>query len=188
MGTRMVIPAAPQKRQELDPKSILGLKYFKLLKGKLGELHTVGTERDKAGSRTLFYDQYASLILLYFFNPVLTALRSIQQASALKNVQKTLGCSKTSLGSLSEASRVFDADLVKKVLDDLALRIGPLGNNREAKLLADLTAVVGSLLPALPKMVWALWNFTDKKAARLHLHFEVFKQAPVKRPLGVCQV
>ena len=106
--TRMAAP--PKKPQEFDPKSILGLKYFKLLKRMLGELHKVGTERDKAGNRTLFFDQYASLILLYFFNPVLTALRSIQQASGLKNVQKALGCSETSLGSLSEASRVFDAD------------------------------------------------------------------------------
>tara|TARA_B100000949_G_C14258677_1_gene441799 strand:+ start:90 stop:1295 length:1206 start_codon:yes stop_codon:yes gene_type:complete len=176
--TRMAAP--PKKPQEFDPKSILGLKYFKLLKRMLGELHKVGTERDKAGNRTLFFDQYASLILLYFFNPVLTALRSIQQASGLKNVQKALGCSETSLGSLSEASRVFDADFLKKVLNDLASRLGPLGNNRETKLLADLTAVDGSLLPALPKMVWALWNFAGKKAARLHLHFEVFKQAPVK--------
>ena len=29
-------------------------------------------------------------------------------------------------------------------------------------------------------MAWALWNFEDKKAARLHLHFEVFKAAPLK--------
>lgn len=177
----MVVPPSPQQRgNALDPKSIQGLKYFRALQEMLSELHEAGTARDKAGNRQLFFDHHASLVLLYFFNPVLTSLRSIQQASELENVQRALGCSRTSLGSLSEASRVFDAELLKPMLAQLSARVGPVSQGRDAKLLAGLTAVDGSLLPAMPKMLWALWNSEDKKAARLHLHFEVFKGAPVE--------
>ena len=55
----------------------------------------------------------------------------------------------------------------------------PLQKGAEAEALKTLTAVDGSLLPALPKMAWALWNYDDKKAARLHLHFEVLKSVPI---------
>jgi hypothetical protein len=68
----------------------------------LQSLHEVGTQRDKAQNRQLHFDQYGALLLLYFFNPVLTSLRGIQQASHLEKVQKKLGCRGTSLGSLSE--------------------------------------------------------------------------------------
>ena len=173
-------PKRTQPAPKLDPKSIQGLKYFDALKPLLERLHEVGTQRDKAGNRQLHFDQYAALLLLYFFNPTLTSLRGIQQASELDNVQKALGCRRTSLGSLHEASEVFDADCLKTLISDLAGQLQPSAPTpREAELLAGLTAVDGSLLPALPKMFWALWNYEHKRAAKLHLHFEVFKSAPV---------
>ena len=183
----MSIPAPPQ---QLDPKSIQGLKYFSTLKDLLKRLHEVGTARDTAGNRNLFCDQYVGLLLLYYFNPTLTSLRGIQQASLLENVQKALGCQKTSLGSLNEAARVFDADCLKPILTELAAKLQPMAlssHSREAKLLAGLTAVDGTLLPALPKMFWALWNYEHKRAAKLHLHFEVFKSAPVLAELTAGQ-
>jgi len=117
--------------------------------------------------------------LLYFFNPVMTSLRGIQQATNFRKVQQELGIVRTSLGSLSEASRVFDAGLVEPIIRELADQLVPMQKGREAEALKTLTAVDGSLLPALPKMAWALWNYDDKKAARLHLHFEVLKSVPV---------
>lgn len=174
----MRIPPAPHK-EAIDPKSIQGLKYFKALKDMLSGLHSLGAARDKAGNRDLHFDQYVSLILLYFFNPTLTSMRSIVQASQLENVQKALGCKATSLGSFSEAKSVFDADCLKPIVSDLAARLAPSASPAEAAALGTLTAVDGSLLPALPKMFWALWNYEHKRAAKLHLHFEVFKSAPV---------
>ena len=156
-----------------------GFKYFDLLQPFLKELHDAGTERDRAGNRRLFFDQYASLILLYFFNPVVTSVRGIRQATELGKVQRELGVAKTSLGSLSEAARVFDSELLHSIIGELADELVPLQQGTHAEALKTLTAVDGSLLPALPKMAWALWNFDDKKAARLHLHFEVLKSAPI---------
>lgn len=182
--------SSPPDKLVIDPKSIQGLKYFSALSSLLEGLHDVGTARDKAGNRDLFCDQYVSLLLLYFFNPTLTSLRGLQAASQLQKVQKALGCRPTSLGSFSEASRVFDAESLQPILAELAKRLKPLavgGRSREAELLAGLTAVDGTLLPALPKMFWALWNHEHKKAAKLHLHFEVFSAAPVRAEITAGQ-
>jgi hypothetical protein len=157
-----------------------GLKYFKVLQPLLERLHTVGTERDQAGNRQLFLDQYAALLLLYFFNPLLTSLRAVQQASALDKVQRVLGCSRTSLGSLSEAARVFEAAALQDIITELAGRIPQPVPPAEQQALKDLAAVDGSLLPALPRMAWALWLDEQHRAAKMHLTFEVLRGIPVR--------
>ena len=160
------------------PKNMHGLKYFKQLRPLLARLHDVGTERDRAGNRTLFFDQYCSLILLFFFNPACHSLRALQRASCVTKVRKKLGCSRVSLGSLSEAARVFDAEALQAIVGELAQQALPLHAGKDAELLRGLTAVDGSLLPALPRMAWALWIDEEHRAAKLHLHFDVFKGVP----------
>jgi hypothetical protein len=107
-------PSDEQRRQSprFTEQDLQAFKYFDLLQPLLQRLHGAGTERDRAGNRRLFFDQYASLLLLYFFNPVITSLRGIQHATGFRKVQRELGTSKTSLGSLSEAVGVFDAELI----------------------------------------------------------------------------
>lgn len=168
----------PERSLRVSAKNIRGLKYFKQLQPLFAHLHDVGTQRDRAGNRELFFDQYAALILLFFFNPTLSSLRALQQASCLDKVQKKLGCPRASLGSLSEAARVFDAEMLQAVVGELAQQALPLQAGRDAELLRGLTAVDGSLLPALPKMAWALWVDEEHRAAKLHLHFDVFKAVP----------
>jgi len=79
---------ASPKRPDIQEKDLQGFKLFKLLMPVLEKLHHHGCARDKAGNRKLHYDQYAALILLYFFNPIVTSLRGIVQASGLKKVQR----------------------------------------------------------------------------------------------------
>ena len=80
-----------------------------------------------ASNRSLHFDQYCMLILLFFFNPVVKSLRGLQQASELKNVQKKLGCPRTSLGSLSESVTVFDPERLKEIIGELGEQLQPLG-------------------------------------------------------------
>jgi hypothetical protein len=169
---------ARQQRPKVRAKDIHGLKYFQRLRPLLERLHDVGTERDAAGNRQLFFDDYAALILLFFFNPVLTGLRSLQQASDLHKVQEKIGCPRTSLGALSAAARAFDAEALQQIVGELAQEALPLQAGKDAEILRGLTAVDGSLLPALPKMAWALWVDEHHHAAKLHLHFDVFKGVP----------
>jgi Transposase DDE domain len=174
----MVLPKSPKPK--ILEQDIRGAKYFKLLGSLLNELHEVGTERDKAGHRQLYFDHYGGLLLLYFFTPILTSLRGIQQASELKKVQRLVGCKRASLGSLSEASSVFEAGVLQGVIQELAGAIKPLESRQEWQALAGVTAVDGSLLPALPKMAWALWLDEHHRAAKMHIAFEVLPGIPVK--------
>ena len=170
---------AAKKKAPVQAKDLRGFKYFKLLTPLLERLHDHGTARDKAGNRELFFDQYGALLLLYFFNPLLTSLRGIQQASTLDKVGQQLGVSRTSLGSLSEAARVFDAAALQEIIAELAAHIPHGSTPKEQQALKDLTAVDGSLLPALPKMAWALWLDETHRAAKMHLAFEVLRGIPV---------
>jgi hypothetical protein len=174
---------AQKRRPEVRARDLQGFKYFRLLLPLLDRLHEVGTLRDRAGNRQLFYDQYAALLLLYFFNPILTSIRGVQQASSLAKVQKLLGLRRTSLGSLSEATGVFRADPMREIVQELAGQALPLERGRAAEALRGLTAVDGSVLRALPKMAWALWKDEQHRAAKLHLHFEVLKGVPVDATL-----
>lgn len=165
---------------------VCGFKYVQLVGTLLQALHDEGTERDRAGNRQLFYDQYATLLLLYFFTPTVTSLRGIQQVSELAKVQQRWGVGRTALSTLSDAATVFDAALLQDVISELALRAwtqGAQGNPavsaREQELLRDLVAIDGSLLPALPRMVWALWQDEQHRAAKMHLAFAALRQVPV---------
>jgi len=169
---------AAKRRTPIRDKDLKGLKYFKVLGSLLDRLHDNATPRDRAGNRRLFYDQYACLLLLFFFNPVVKSLRGIQQASTLDKVQRLFGCDRVSRGSLSEASRVFDPELLHNIIGDIAAQTLPLVHGKEAEALRGLTAVDGSLLPALPKMAWALWKDPQHRAAKMHVHFDVLKAIP----------
>ncbi len=135
-------------------------------------------------NRKLHYDEYVSLILLYFFNPTFTGLRSLQQASTIENVRQKLGIKQTSLGSLSEASNVFDPALLRPIISELAQEAYPLKskcclNNFDMSLIA----VDGTLLKALPKMLWALWINNDHRAVKMHLEFDILKSVPLQAQL-----
>ena len=170
---------ANKRRPAVTEKDLRGLKYFRLLTPLLERLHEDGTQRNRAGNRQLFFDQYAGLLLLFFFNPICTSLRAIQQASQLAKVQKLLGCTRASLGSLSEASHVFDPELLHALIGDLARQALPVASGKEAAALRDLSAIDGSLLPALPKMAWALWQDDQHRAAKMHVQFHVAKAVPL---------
>ncbi len=174
---------APPRRQEIRAKDLCGLKYFRVLGPLLDRLHADASQRDHAGNRLLHFDQYAGLILLAFFSPLVDSLRGIQQASGLAKIQKLLGCQRAALGSLSEAGRVFDPALLREIIGQLAAQALPQIQGREADALRGLTAVDGSLLAALPKMAWAMWVDDEHRAVKMHLHFDVLKGVPVEATL-----
>ena len=169
------------KRHDLEEHELQGFKYFKAISSMLEALHGAGCQRDRAGNRDLHMDQYLSLLLLYMFNPLCTSLRSLQQASELTKVQRKLGVPRASLGSLSEASTVFNSDLMLEIIDQLGDQLKPMTHPDKLKDLPGiLTAVDGTLLKALPKITWALWRDDQHKAVKNHVHFEVLKGVPVK--------
>jgi hypothetical protein len=158
--------------------TLRGNRLIKPIKHLIERLHAVGTARDRAGNRKLFFDQYVTLLLLYFFTPSLDSLRALQEATAWEKTRKLLGIKGTALGSLSEAADLFDATHLETIIEELAARALPLSAGREAEALRGLTAVDGSIFAGLSRMAWALWNGPESRGAKLHLHIDVLKAVP----------
>jgi hypothetical protein len=174
--------AAPTPLLDTD---LHGWKYFRRLTPLLTRLHDAGCQRDQAGNRTLHYDQYCTLILLALFSPLARSLRALQQASELKKVQEQLGVARASLGSLSEAARVFDPELLLPLIAELGAELQPQAQDPRLKDIRHLvTAVDSTLVKTLPRLTEAMWSKTKDGQTRyywrLHTHFEIDRHVPVR--------
>ena len=171
---------AGKKRKKVKSKDLRGFKYFKVLSDMLETLHQAGCERDRAHNRILHMDQYMTLLLMYMFNPICSSLRALQEASDLKKVQRVLEVPRASLGSLSEAARVFDSELLINVIGELVRKLSPVrSDSRLSDFDQIVTLVDGSWLRAVPKMTWALFQDDKHKSVKAHVHVELLKGVPV---------
>jgi hypothetical protein len=176
---------AGKKREDVREEDVTGLKYFDKLIPLLSRLHDVGCERDKAGNRTLHFDQHCMLILLFLFNPTVSSLRAIEQASQLRKVQRKLGCQRASLGSLSESTDVFEPELLKEIIAELGGQLQPIARDPRLKDVQHIVTLVdGTLLKGLPVLVHA--GTRDPRAAkleakvRLHTQFDLERGVPIR--------
>ena len=166
------------KRQPIRERDLQGFKYFKKFLPLLDRLHDAATARDLAGNRTLHFDQYVALQLIFFFSPIVTSTRGLVDASKLRKVRRQLGVASTSLGSFSEAGSVFDASLLKPIIAELGEQLKPL--NHDAcldDLPGRLTVVDGSELAALAKLADRM---IEGREIKLHAHFEPLIGVPVE--------
>jgi len=163
---------------------LAGFKYFDRLAPMLARLHDVGCARDTAGNRVLHYDHFCLLVLLALFNPPLRSLRALQQASTLKQVQRRLGCPRTSLGSLSEAAAVFDPARLEGLIGELLREVPRARSLHPGQIPHVLTAIDGSIVRTLASLTAAAY-LTDKNGQahcgwRFHTHFEIDRGVPVR--------
>ncbi len=166
--------------ESTDWEKVQGIRLLQRLSPLLARLRIAGCQRDKAGNRELFFDQVCQLILLTFFNPCAETLRDLSQASRLAQVKKRLGCREASLGSMSEALRVFDADLLVEIIQELLAQI-PESSDARLKALAHIpTAVDGTLLKALPQITQACYATRRDLGWKLHTHFEILRGVPTQ--------
>ena len=172
--------SAPGKTTEISRYS--GVKHLDRILPLLDQLHDVGCQRDRAGNRQLHFDQYCVLVLLFLFNPLLRSLRALQQASELKNVQRRLGCSRVSLGSLSEAVEVFDPQRLCGIIETLSAEIKPVSDVRQSHLTQKLMAVDGSVVKTLKSIAEAAFmndsNGDSHSGWRFHTHFDIDRHVP----------
>jgi hypothetical protein len=165
-------------------RDLAGFKYLDRLLAMLGRLHEVGCARDRAGNRNLHFDQFCVLVLLAMFNPVVRSLRAIQQASTLGKVQRRLGCPRTSLGSLSEATDVFDPARLEGIIGALLAEVPRARSIAGDAVPGVLTAVDGSVVRTIATLAEAAY-LTDKNggthcAWRFHTHFEIDRGVPTR--------
>lgn len=173
---------ANSRRTSIEENQLEGFGLFESLLPMLRRLHPVGAERDKAGNRELFFDQYCLLVLLFLFNPIVSSLRALQQITGLEKVRRRLGVKRTSLGSLSEASRVFDPELLREIILELGAQCEPLAKDPRLADVRKLTLVDGTLISAMPLLVEAMTLKHETGSGmvkwRLHTHFEVERYVP----------
>ncbi len=180
---------AGKRRAKIRDEDVTGLKYFDKLRPLLKRLHDVGCQRDKAGNRDLHMDEYCLLILLFLFNPVARSLRALQQASELRKVQRKLGCLRASLGSLSEATDVFDPERLKEIIAELGTQLQSVAKDpRLQDIRHVVTLVDGTLLKGLPVLAQAA--LVDPRSAkarakwRLHTQFDLERGVPIRIDLS----
>ena len=110
-----------------EPVVVEGAAMLRRVFPLLQRLASAGTERDKAGNRRLRYSQYAALVLVGLFNPVLQSARALVAASGLKAVRRLAGGRKVSLGAFSEATAVFDPRLLDGLVKNLRQQVQDQG-------------------------------------------------------------
>ena len=174
---------AKKKAKLSDHHPLEGAEMLRRVFPLLAGLAQSGTQRDKAKNRQLLYSQYAGLILVGLLNPILNSSRAIVAASGLKNVRKLTGGSKVSLGSFSEATTVFEPQLLEGIVKQLRAEVHLQQHLKKVlskssagelpdKLIERLIAVDGSILTALPQIVGKLGE-PKKGQWRLHAHVRV---------------
>jgi hypothetical protein len=161
-----------------------GLKYLDKLLPLFDRLHDVGCQRDRAGNRKLHFDHYCALILLFLLNPVLRSFRALQQASLLEQVRRKVGCSSTSLGSLSEAVEILEPQRLEAIIAELWAEAPPTRGVGKGYVRRVLTAVDGSVVKTLASLAEAAY-LRDKNGDthcgwRFHTQFEIDRQLPVR--------
>ena len=177
---------AKRTRKSSKPKEIKAkdLSNWKILKdfrrrlAKAGAALKKDSQRNNHPKRQLLEEDYFSLMFFGMVNPVLDSMRGLCAASRLERIQEEVCGRPVSLGSFSEAQAVFDPEVLRNVFLDLASEAsGSWGDPRLAPMADKLKLIDGSLLPALPRMHWALWLDEKNRAAKLHLKFKVLKQS-----------
>ena len=174
---------AGARKPMLETQDVRGLKHLRQVTSLLSRLHDDATARDRAHNRTLFYDQYAALVLIAMFSPAVDSLRTIQRASEMPKVRKLLGCSRVSLGSFSEAARVFDPALLLEVIAELSQQLVPLAKDPRLKdIHKTLTLCDGTLLKALPRLAESMWKHSRTGNVmhgwRMHTQFDLDRHVP----------
>jgi IS4 transposase len=176
--------AEPSESSPVDGRKLQGLKYLDKLLPLFDRLHDVGCQRDKAGNRTLHFDHYCALILLFLLNPVLRSFRALQQASLLDQVRRKVGCSGTSLGSLSEAVEILEPQRLEAIIAELWAEVPPSHGVGKEHVRQVLTAVDGSVVKTLASLAEAAY-LRDKNGEahcgwRFHTQFDIDRSLPAR--------
>ena len=174
--------------KDIALKDLQGFKIIKKFQKFLNQAqaqlqdHIQPTERDP--KRKLSKRDYFSLFIFAFLNPVIKSMRGLCEANKLNKIQDKVSSNSVSLGSFSEAQNCFNPKLLLSTIKILAKRFDfSFGDKRLYKLAKELVAVDGTLIRALPRMSWALWQDDLHRSAKLHLHYAFLRQSVIDASL-----
>lgn len=180
---RCVEPAQPLREEDLVQWRLIDT--FRQQLGRLVPAPPAGSTWSDPG-RQLQLADYLGLFLFALVNPILATARALCQASHLARVQRELcGGQPVSLGSFSEAQHLTDPAWLERVFTGLAAQVSGPAPRDPHQAWQQWFARDSSLLPALPRMHWALFGGGKAKksgapnnAVRLHLSFHLLDDKP----------
>jgi hypothetical protein len=165
------------------PAHLKGLKFFKPIQRYFDSLHA----QKAHPNRNLHLDEYLALLLLAYYNPAISGLRQLITLPAHKHLEGNLGLHRTSLGSFSEASSVFNPECLRQIFLELSDHANAFTGLARPQGLPDeikhIFAADATLWKLLPRMVHALYQqpLTRARKGELkgHFVFNVLDHVPV---------
>jgi IS4 transposase len=145
------------KKAKIKESALQGFKDLRAMRGLLGGLHKIGTDRDKAGNRKLHMDDYCLLVLMWLYNPVIDSLRGLSQTTHFDSVRKRLGVGRASLGSLSESVSIFDPERLAELADEMSRKLPDRTPEKFNVIDKKITAVDGSIFQVLAQIAKLAW-------------------------------
>jgi len=115
-----------QRVQDYLIAAVQNIRGAKCLASVMDLLRSLRPHKD-CPNRKLHFDESVAYLLLYFFNPILTSLRGLQQASTFRKVNEKLGLPRFSLGSFSEARNVLAPSLLEPLIAAMVKEVGETG-------------------------------------------------------------
>ena len=160
------------------------LHNWKLLEDfrrRMQRLYAARAATDPTLERKLTPGPYLCMVLFALLNPAIKTTRALCGASRFKRMQEEVCGQEVKLSSFSEMQHLCDPDLLAGLLRELSAQALPIfGEERVRAQVQDLIANDGTLLPALPRMAWAIWQNPENRAGKLHLEFSVWRQVPME--------
>ena len=159
------------KKYQIKLEELQGFKLIKKFRRILRSTNTgyLPHPSELDSRRNLAGKDYFSLFLFTYLNPVIKGMRGLCEATKLDKIQENVSSHYVSRGSFSEAQAIFNPQHLLSVIQTLSKQFQPtFGDKRIQKVCKELVAVDGTLLRALPRMTWALWQDEDHRSAKLH--------------------
>lgn len=166
------------------PEQVIGGKYVRLLQQQLELLRSEARADGAHGNRQLFLDDVFVVQLLAFFNPTVRTLRTIEDFSQTRQVQKHLSLRKICKSTLSDFHQLADPTRLEPILQALRMQVNrkqaqqqPADGEELTTLLKRTVAVDGTFLPAVSEVAWSVANANNhgavKHRARLDVQLDV---------------
>jgi hypothetical protein len=179
-GTLPPPPRGRRRKQRRVPDQAIGGRWIESLEPHLARLR----QAYHHPNRVLFYDDWFVAHLLAFYNPVLDSLRMIEDASRSEVFAEHLDVPAVCRSTNSDASRVFDPQLLGPILQDLKHRLPQVTQSGLSlgALTKQVIAADGSLFTIAASVAWALHltktNGKPLGQVRLDLQLDVLRWLP----------
>lgn len=161
------------------PEPVIGGKLVRSLEKHMRDLRS----EDGHGNRRLYLDDVFVAYLLAFFNPAVRSLRTMEDFSQTRQLQKHLSVRQICKSTLSDFNKLADPQRLEPIILALRSRLirkqhgHAVAEDNLPALLDQTIAVDGTFLPAVADVAWAICNSnnhgTKKHRARLDARIHV---------------